>query len=95
MKFQGLEISKGKGLENEHRIQSTRLEGRALMLKLAREPCPATGLSSKSQLSVTARCLASQLAVRVTSTRMEINLEGRFQAENLGQIFYLTKVIVQ
>lgn len=55
-----------------------RPEGRVLVLKLAMGPYSATDLSSQSQLSMTARYLDSQPAVRVTSTRMKINLEGRF-----------------
>lgn len=78
MKFQFVETTRSEGLESYHGIQSTRPEDRVLVLKLAMGPYPATDLSSQSQLSMTARYLDSQPAVRVTSTRMKINLEGRF-----------------
>ena len=78
MKFQFMETTRSKELESYHGIQSMRPEGRVLVLKLAMGPYSATDLSSQSQLSMTARYLDSQPAVRVTSTRMKINLEGRF-----------------
>ena len=78
MKFQFVQTSRSKRLESYHEIQSTRPEGRVLVLKLATGPYPAIDLSSQSQCSVIARCLASQPAVRVISSKMKINLEGRF-----------------
>lgn len=94
MKFQFMETTRSKGLESYHGIQFTRSEGRVLVLKLATGPYPATDLSSQSQLSMTARCLASQSAVRVTLTKMKINLEGEILARNSGQVFYLAKVTI-
>lgn len=62
-----------------------RPEGRVLMLKLATGPWPATDLSSQSQLSVPAGAKpAGQPAVRKTSTRIEINLEGKNLARKFG-----------